>query len=232
MKNVIENKKFLYVFFMVIVLALMTVGSTYAYWVATTSSKSAELQTKSTLYSISMQINPLYQGFSIIPMNDVDVLKALKNKCKDKYDRGACSAYYLYVYDYNKDLDYISGYMDISTKNMQNLSYMVLRLSDEIDEERCIKIEDTDENYCIVKDATTIGDGTNLSLGDSYSVKGMDDTKFILLMWLSNFNYSQNDTDIGSYNATVTMQAGNGGEIKGSILGAIKIDNGAGDSNG
>lgn len=231
-KSGIKYKRdFLYGFLMICVLAITTIGATYAYWVATAQSADNAVQTGSTIYNISMQINPLYNDFSVIPMNDEDVLKALKNKCRDKYDRGACSAYYVYVYDYSENLDYISGYMDVSTNNMQNLSYMMLRLSDTYDEERCIKIGDNEDNYCIVHDATSVGDGVNLSLGEAYDVRGMADTQFILVMWLSNFKYSQNDVDIGEFNAVVTMQTGNGGEIKGSIANAIKIDDGTGDNS-
>lgn len=221
--------KLLYGILAVIVLAISTIGATYAYWTASTKSANNEVETGSTIYSISMQINPLYHDFSVIPMDDENALKALKNKCKDKYDRGACSAYTIYVYDYNADLDYISGYMDVTTNNMQNLSYMMLRLSDTFDEDNCVTIEESQENYCIVKEATAIGDGVGLSLGDSYDVTGITSTKFILLMWLSNFDYSQNDIDVGSFDAIITMQAGNGGEIKGSIASAIQIDNMVGD---
>lgn len=221
--------KLLYGVLAVIVLAISTIGATYAYWTASTKSANNEVETGSTIYSISMQINPLYHDFSVIPMDDENALKALKNKCKDKYDRGACSAYTIYVYDYNVDLDYISGYMDVTTNNMQNLSYMMLRLSDTFDEDNCVTIEESQENYCIVKEATSIGDGVGLSLGDAYDVTGITSTKFILLMWLSNFDYSQNDIDVGSFDAIVTMQAGNGGEIKGSIASAIQIDNMVGD---
>ena len=225
--------KVLYTFLAVCILAFSTIGATYAYWAATASSANNALQTESTIYSISMNITPLYHDFSVIPMDDTDALKGLKGQCKDKYDRGACSAYEIYVYGYNKDLDYVSGFMDITTENMQNLSYMVLRLSDTYEEDSCVIIknkENVDETYCIVKEATPMGDGIGLSLGDSYDVKGMDSTKFILMMWLSNLKQSQNDIDVGSFNAIVTIQAGNGGEIKGSIANAVKIEDGTGDS--
>ena len=239
--------KLLYGVLIVIVLAIATVGSTYAFWAATASSASNAVQTESTIFSISMQLNPLYHGFSVIPMDDENALKALANKCKDRYDRGACSAYTIYVYDWNENLDLISGFMDVTTNNMQNLSYMMLRVSDTYEEGKCTKVEVENiteneggtneevgtienaniitENYCIVKEATPVGDGVGLSLGNSYSVVGTTDTKFILLMWLSNLDYSQNDIDLGSFNATITMQAGNGGEIKGSISSAVKIEN-------
>lgn len=222
--NVKREYKLLYVILMILVLVIATIGSTYAYWAATTSSTSNALNTGSTIYSISMELNPLYHGTTFIPMDDTDALKGLGNECKDKYGRGACSAYTIYVYGYNEGLDYISGVMNINTTNMQNISYMMLRISDEYNEENCVKIEN--ENYCIAKEATPMGEGKDLSLGDKYDVRGMTSTKFILLMWLSNLEESQNDTDVGSFNAEVTMQAGNGGKIQGTIQSAIHIENG------
>ncbi|MBQ8681351.1 MAG: hypothetical protein IJ509_00345 [Bacilli bacterium] len=224
--------RLLYGVLAVFVLSICTIGATYAYWTASTRSAANSVKTKSTIYSISMQINPLYNDFSVIPMNDNDALKALNNKCKDKYKRGACSAYTIYVYDYNEDLDFISGIMDIQTNNMQNISYMMLRISDTYEEDKCVKInnvEEKEEIYCVAKEAAPMGDGVGLSLGDSYDVTGMSSTKFILLIWLSNLQQSQNDTDIGSFEAIITMQAGNGGQIKGSIASSIKIENTVGD---
>lgn len=217
-----DKVKFFYGFIAVIILAITTIGATYAYWAASTASANSAVQTSSAVYSISMDITPLYHDFSIIPMDDEDALKALNNKCKDKYSRGACSAYTIDVYGYNETLEFISGYMDITTMNMQNLSYMVLRLSDTFDENKCVVIDK--ENYCVTKEATSIGDGAALSLGDSYEVSGMPSTKFILLMWLKNLQLSQNDLDIGEFNAIVTMQAGNGGKIQGSIASSVKFN--------
>ena len=220
-----KNFKILYVLLMIIILAITTVGATYAYWTASTQSTSGDVNTESTKYNISMSINPLYHGFSVIPMNDTDALKALKNGCKDKYDRGACSAYNINVYDYDVNLGHVSGYMDVTTNNMQNISYMMLRQSDIYDENNCVMVKEYNENYCIVREASPIGDGVKLSLGDTYEVIGTTNTKFILLIWLSNLKQSQNDLDIGTFEAIVTMQAGNGGEIKGSIYSVIVPDN-------
>ena len=214
----------LYVVLMIMVLSITTIGATYAYWTATTASNNNDIKTESTIYSISMDINPLYHDFSVIPMNDEDALKALKNKCKDKYDRGACSAYNIHVYDYDVNLGFVSGFMNVSTNNMQNLSYMMLKESDTYDEDTCVIIDDTEDIYCVAKEASSVEIDTDLSLGDTYDVVGTESIDFILLMWLSNLNVSQNETDIGTFEAIVTMQAGSGGEIKGSISSALIID--------
>ena len=114
--------------------------------------------------------------------------------------------------------------MNVSTNNMQNLSYMMLQESDTYDEDTCVIIYDTEDIYCVAKETSSIEIGTDLSLGDTYDVVGTESIDFILLMWLSNLNVSQNETDIGTFEAMVTMQAGSGGEIKGSISSALIID--------
>ena len=216
-----NNKpKTIYLFIILLTVIVSITGATYAYWTASANSVNNAVQTSSTIYSISMEITQLYSGFSFIPMNDDDALKALKNECKDKYDRGACAAYKIRVYDYNEDLNFISGFMNINTKNMENISYMMYRISDELDEDNCASINE--KNYCIATNPTKAIVDKDLSLGDSYSVAGTTETEFILLIWLTNLNTNQNDTDIGEFNAIVTMQAGNGGEIKGSIASVIK----------
>lgn len=218
--------KILYGILAVFILSITTVGVTYAYWVASASSLSRAVQTNSTIYNISMGVSPLYNGFSFIPMNDADVLKALENQCKDKYDRGACSAYSILVNGYDEELDYISGFMDITTNNMTNLSYMVLERSETDEGDSCILIGE--EYYCVTKEATSIGNGEKLSLGEAYDVSSVSEVKFILVIWLTNLGFSQNDIDIGDFNATITFQTGIGGEIKGSIASTIQIMDGEG----
>ena len=214
--------KALYAVLACFILAITTIGSTYAYWVSTATSTSNSVQTTSATFKINMEIKPLYAGFSYIPMNDTDALKALKNKCKDKYNRGACSSYVIRVFGYHKELSHISGYLDIETDNMENISYMVLEETEEYNEENCITIEE--KNYCIGKTATPMGEGKELSIGESYSVVGLEEKYLILVMWLSNLNKDQNKNDIGSYNTTVTILAGNGGEIRGTIANSVIIE--------
>ena len=207
--------KYIYIILLIWILAISTIGSTYAYWTATTSSKDSDINASSTTYEISMKIDPLYNDFSFIPMDDNDALKALENHCKDKFDRGACNAYTINIYDYNTNLGNISGSMDVNLQNIENLSYMVLEEKNEQTETNCTTVND--KIYCITKEATDIGDGTNLSLGDNYDITGTDNKSFILLIWLTNLEQSHNEKDIGNFNAIITFAMGNGGEIKGSI---------------
>ena len=94
--------------------------------------------------------------------------------------------------------------------------------TDEYNEDNCVQIEE--KNYCVAKEATKAIEEENLSIGDSYQVSGLKEKELILVMWLTNLNESQNEFDVGSYQATVTIQAGNGGEVKGTIASAVKLD--------
>lgn len=212
--------KFIYLIIVILTTVVAITGATYAYWTATTKSTENAVKTHSTIYSISMDITPLYNNFSLIPMDDELALKGIKNQCRDKYGRGACLAYKIRVYDYNETLNYISGYMDITTTGMENISYMMYRINEEYNEDNCVTINE--KHYCVAKTPAHMEDGIALSLGDKYDVAGLTETEFILLLWITNLKTSQNDTDIGEFNAVITMQAGNGGEIKGSISSVVK----------
>lgn len=216
-----SKMKIIYLIIFLVVVFVLSTGVTYAYLTATTSSGEDSVKTESTIYSISMNLSPLYNDFSFIPMNNEDAVKALRNECRDKYGRGACSAYRMDIYGYSENLNYVSGYMDVTTNNMANLSYMVYRISDTYDEETCVNIND--KSYCVVQEARSVGDGVGLTLGDKYDVTGTESTEFILLVWLTNLATSQNDTDIGNFSAVVTMQAGSGGEIKGVISNTVVV---------
>lgn len=234
-----EKFKHIYTIVLIATLIICTIGSTYAYWAATATSESEAVKTSSSIYSISMKIIPLYTDFSFIPMNDNDILKGLSNKCRDKYDRGACNAYKIHVYGYNQDLNFISGKMDVNVNNIENLSYTMLeeKTESEYDETKCVKITESQEEpdttelqeesnitetseekiYCQVLPATQVSDGVGLTLGDKYEVANTTEKNLILLMWLTNIEESQNEKNIGTFNSIVTFSMGSGGEIKGSI---------------
>lgn len=219
-----EKFKHIYILILIATLIICTIGSTYAYWTATASSEKEAVQASSSIYSISMEIIPLYHDFSFIPMDDEDILKGLSNECRDQHGRGACSAYKIHVYGYNPDLNFISGMMDVTTNNIENLSYAMFEEQNEYDETNCVKIEeDTEEKiYCQALPATPVLDGLNLTLGDRYEVANSTEKNLILLIWLTNIEESQNEKNIGTFNSIVTFSMGSGGEIKGSISAVLE----------
>ena len=220
--------KAIYALLAIFTFCLMSTGVTYAYFAANVRSESNSIQTESITYSINLDVRPIegYTGFSLIPMNNQDAMKALRNECKDKYNRGACQAYTIRVYGYSERLDHISGYLEFNTNNMENLSYMVLEEDNESEDENCLTINE--KRYCLSKEATSIKE-EYLSLGNSYEVTGLAEKNLALVIWITNLNENQNDTDIGEFETTVTISAGDGGEIKGTIANALLINPPEGD---
>ena len=218
-----RKSKYIYIILLITILALSTVGSTYAYFTSRAESGASEISTKSSSYSINLTITPLYHDFSLIPMDDDDALKALKNNCHDKYGRGACSAYKVKVDGYDDSLGYISGTINTNLEGIENLSYMFLEQTDTTNDNNCINIDNN--NYCVSQSSTPIITEENKTLVPKYNIVNTTEKNFILLVWLSNKNYSQNDTDIGNFDSTITFSMGDGGEIKGSISSAVNINN-------
>lgn len=220
MKN---RVKFYYLLFVIGIFSLTTVGATYAYW-SNDARGNDVMSATSNKYSIGMSINPIYNGFSFIPMNNSDVLKAVENECRDKYNRGACSLYYIDVYGYNEELETISGTINFFT-GIKNLNYVILK--PKVDDGECvsINIDDNDDEFCLYDDYTSVNSYVEQELIDSYSVVDVDKVRFILVIWLENQDISQNENDIGSFSASVTISSLDGIKVQGVINGAMEINN-------
>ena len=218
----ISNFKHFYLVFVIFLLIVCTIGSTYAYLTSTVRGDN-DVDTSSKGYNVSMLITPVYNGFSLIPMDNSLVIKALNNKCKDKFNRGVCNAYNINVFGYDSSVSKISGTIKTSLENIQNLSYMVFeRVSGDISGNNdCVSIDSV--NYCMIRGATLIVNDIDMSLGDNIDVFGLDNKDILLVIWLSNLNISQNSFDIGNYNSLITMYLGsNGGQVSGSIGGSLQ----------
>ena len=218
-----KKHRIIYLIIIIIVLVSSIIGSTFAYLTSKTESASNSISTSSSTYSLSMDILPIYNAFRIIPMDDNDVIKALKNNCKDKYNRGACSAYQINVNNNDINLKSITGKMDVTLSNITNISYMFFEEKEEItNENECVTINE--KIYCMTKEATPVLEGKDLPFG-SYDILNTTEKNFLLVLWLTNLEESQNDYDLGDYNATVTFIMGDGGSITGNIAASIGKEN-------
>ena len=215
------NKKFKYGYILILIMVLVvsSIGATYAYFAAGVSSSNV-VSTGSQSYTMSMEISSLYDGFTIIPMDDEYVIRALGNECHDKYDRGVCLAYSVRLSGYDEALGYISGAMNVNTNNIQNLSYVTLiETTSDINDENCVTIDGV--SYCKSINIGRVIPNENLSLGDRYDIVGTTEKKLLLVIWLTNLDDRQNDTDIGDFTVDVTFSMGDGGKIKGTIIAAM-----------
>ena len=118
----------------------------------------------------------------------------------------------------------ISGTINTTLNNIQNLSYMVLeKVSYNIEgNSNCVVVNE--DNYCISKTAELIVNNTDMELGDSsYDVSLLDSKDLLLAIWLTNLDASQNEFDIGSYSSVVSVYIGDDiAHISGSISGTLK----------
>ena len=226
----ISKIKIYYIIFAIGIISLTTVGSTYAYFAAMASSENV-IDTSSSAYSISMIIEPIYHGFSLIPLNYDNTTKAINNKCHDKYNRGACLLYKTKVYDFNSNLKFISGHITAHTE-INNLSYALLAPKIGIEDENLctnITIENEEsKEYCYYQEHTKFIKEEQQQLLNSYDVNNKDNVNLLLVIWLENENRSQNDDGIGTFSSSVTIETGNGGKIEGYINDAIEPSNNEG----
>ena len=213
-----DRKKKIYLIILIVVLFLSTFSGTYAYLSNTLQSHDNSVETMSSNYSLSLNITPKYTGFKTIPMDDENVIKAINKDCKDKYNRGACSAYLINLDGYDANQGLLTGTINVTLNNITNLSFMLFEQKEENNNENeCVTI---DENiYCISKPATKIENEKDLPLG-SFDLSNSTEKKFLLVIWLTNLEMNQNTIDLGSYNATVSFSMGSG-KITGNIAAAI-----------
>ena len=203
--------KFLFVTSVLSILILI-LGTTFSYFTVSNRSEYDAVKVEANKIELALAIEQLYTGHSLIPMDDEDINKAYNNKCKDIYGYGACLAYTLEVSNFNSQQDLI-GTIDFNVTGIENLNYMLL-----------------DEEGKPYLDKQSIGNGIteDLSLGEHFILKDATKNnpsvkKFILLVWLSNFNYDQNDIDgSGSFTAAISYESViNGGKLTGSLTNNI-----------
>lgn len=203
-----RSNKFLFVT-SVLSMIILLIGTTFSYFTISTQSETDALAVKSEKIELGLSILPLYTGHKLIPTNDKDIMLAYENKCVDLHNYGACLAYDIEVVNYNKSQDMI-GKIDFEVEGIDNLSYIIL-----------------DENNNIYQDKKNIANGVsvNMPLGEHFILGDAINNvptkkKFVLLIWLTNLDKNQNETDAGgNFTASVSYSAVAGSKISGSING-------------
>ena len=188
---------------------ILLIGGTFSYFTLSTMSKMNALAVSAGKVRLGLGVSPVYTGYPIIPLKDEYISVAYKQKCKDDLDRGACLAYGLEVFNFEEKSE-IEGIIDFHLNGLENLSYMVL-----------------DENDNVYLDITHINkdNPTNLSLGKAFTLaKAVDgitpSKKFTLLIWLTDNNDVQDETDAGkSFSADITYRTSEGGRLTASVDG-------------
>ena len=219
-----KSSKIFYTVTIVASLIVMILGSSFAYFAATVKTEDEETIAKSADYSLNLSVTPLEPApengpYTLIPMKDELSEKAFVGynnvPCVDKNDAVVCYIYEIIVNEYNTNLEYLSGSLNITTSNISSLSY---RLYDENNNPLAI---DTDEEGNDIYYNMIISE-EEMPLGDAFYTKDTDHLTLKLMIWLTDTGISQNETDIGSFDGSVTFYAGKGGKITGKISSLIE----------
>lgn len=192
----------------VLSMVILLIGATFSYFSVSSQSKYDAVAVEANKIRLAFSISPKYTGYKLIPTNDTDIMKAYENKCLDIYNNGACLAYELEISNFNNAQDLI-GKINFTVENIENLSYMVL---------------DSDDS--IYLDKTSIkGNTTEMSLGPHFILGDATESnptskKFTLIIWLTNLDEDQNDTDAGgTFQASISYESVYGTKLTATVSG-------------
>lgn len=187
---------------------ILLIGTTFSYFTISAKSEANALSVTAADVRVNLAVSELYPSLSLIPLKDELINKAYNKECVDDLGRGACLAYTLELVNYSKEQN-ILGIIDFTINKMENLSYMVL--------------DDKGNTYLDVthidsKNSTSLSFGDAFKLGDG--TVNATSKKFILLVWLTDTNAPQNETDAaGDFKAKVTFSSVTGGKLTGTVQG-------------
>ena len=194
-----KENKFLIILPMISMIILL-LGATFSYFTTTVHSNEAAVGFTAAKIGASLEVTPLYTGKDLIPMDDTDVMKGYAHSCVDDNSYGACQAYTITLTNTGDTFEYV-GTINFTVEEIEHLKYLLL-----------------DENGEIYQDKTEITSGTDLSLGQNVSLGENESKNFTLIVWVSNFDYLQDDEDGGgNFSALVTYTTANGSKVTGTF---------------
>lgn len=196
-----KNNKFMMIVSILLIL-VMLIGTTFSYFTVSTQSKDNAIRMEAAVIDSTVKITALYNDKPLIPMNDSDVEIAYNdtNKCVDIHGYGACQAYNIELLNNGNKVSYL-GSIKFDTDKIENLKYLLL-----------------DEEGNEVEGKTLVVSGTDQELGDMFTINSGEAKRFRLIIWLSNIDENQGDTDAaGSFSADVTYVSTFGNKITGTF---------------
>lgn len=184
----------------VLSILVLALGATFSYFQVAAMSEEDAVSLQASQLGLSVDIDPLYTGKDLIPMDDTDVMKGYQHACVDDNQFGACQAYEITVTNEGGAATY-TGSINFTIADILHLKYMLL-----------------DENDNVYLTGTSIVSGTDQTLGNSFALAENTSKTFKLIIWLTNFEYDQNNEDGGgSFSALVTYSNSVGSTVTGSF---------------
>lgn len=186
--------------FPILSILVLALGATFSYFQVAAMSNEDAVSLQAANLGLSVEIDSLYTGKDLIPMDDTDVITGYQHSCVDDNQYGACQAYEITVTNEGGVTTY-SGSIHFTISDILHLKYMLL-----------------DENDDVYVAGTSISSGTDQTLGNSFTLGENESKTFKLIIWLTNYNYDQNSEDAGgSFSALVTYSNSVGSTVTGSF---------------
>ena len=203
-----KDKKSLLLMLYIFSFIIMLFGVSFSYFTAKARSDNTALNAKSGKLTLGLEVSSKYTEHKLIPAADTDIMKAYHNECVDDYGNGACVAYDIEVTNDSAKQDVI-GTIDFKIEHIENLSYLVL-----------------DEEENIYQNITKIEkSSTNMPLGNNFILDSALETgiptrkKFVLVIWLSDYDYNQEEDRGGTFSASITYNSIYGQKLTSTVSG-------------
>ena len=184
----------------ILTLIITTFGATFSFFRVSAESSEGAVNFQAAEIGVSLDLQPLYVGKELIPLDNDKVMTAFSNSCVDKKDNGACQAYTITIANKGQAYDYL-GTIKFNLDSLTNLNYMVL-----------------DENNNVYQELTNIVSGTDQSLGNAFNLLENGSRTFKIIVWVPNYDRPQDTEDAaGSFSASVTYSATMGSRVTGTF---------------
>lgn len=194
------NRSKFYLIISLLTLIITLFGATFSFFNTMIKSDDSVVVSEAAFFKIRLSVLPLYDDRKLLPLNNSDVFKAFDNQCIDDIGNGACVAYSIEVTNEGNETEYY-GDIIFNLNGVKNLNYLVLN-----------------EDNSVYQDITTVIGNVPLYLGNQFNLLSGESRKFIILIWVPNFDRPQESEDAsGSFKASVTYSSFAGPKVTGTF---------------
>ena len=205
-------------------LVVAIIGATFAYFSAT-ATNTETIQGEAATTGLNLEVNKisLDAAGALIPLNDSDTGKALagdalsENKmCVDQNGNSVCQVYEIAIANTGTAAAVLNGNITITGTTFQNLKWQLL--------------DGTAADALSIAGTPTYNPIATTSLVRNLTLTGTAGTtpsaKYYVMVWISNLNETQNETDKGSFTGTVTFNSADGSGISATFSSTTGGDTG------
>ena len=183
MKDNTNNKMF-YVFIACIVLSIVIIGGTFAYFTARTSNNNVVYgDAATTSFKLRVtKVTDVDNAFGLVPMRNNQAPNAVKQGCDDDFGNAGCQIYKIVVESDSDSVMFLDGYIVTTPRDSRLETRIANVYTDDNEETFYTKFKNDD-----FINSNSLSDEYNMDLGIKTGVKGIRDE--------NNINNVLNRTD-------------------------------------